>query len=43
MEHIYVYNCVFADTDVAVELDMDSGVDILILIYGQEQKWIKIR
>ena len=34
MEHIHVYTCVYTDTDVAMELDMDGGVDIVILIYG---------
>jgi hypothetical protein len=42
MEHIHEYTCLFADTDVAMELDVNTSVDMLILIYGYEQKLRKI-
>lgn len=41
-EHIRVCTCMSADTDVVMGLDMISGVDLVTLIHGYEQKWIEI-
>lgn len=41
-EHMCVHTCMSADTDVATELDMIGGVDLVTLICGYEQKWIEI-